>query len=310
MTLAKASAPFFRSMGEKSMSIKALGLRSRIQQSRYSLTFLSYAFFAIVGMSQEPQELKLREIGGLDFVFIEPGEFRMGFDSEQYSPPGMPDKAYKVDIKSRPSHVVRITAGFWMARQELSLGDYKEFCEDTGYDPGSFLDRIPKGISAYDFPASGVSWDDATAFSRWFSSKYDVRCRLPRECEFELCLTRSIEEVSDFNEYEKRLSRIAVTNLPIQRCRSLAPDRNGLFDLHGNCREWCGDSMHTYSGKPLTDPTHGDGEIFQSSNIRLYRVLKGGKAGDELNQFAPFYRSWGAEGFRFPGWGFRVIVEE
>ena len=82
---------------------------------------------------------------------------------------------------------------------------------------------------------------------------------------------------------------------------SYRPNAFGLYDMHGNVREWCWDVFDEayYKHSPESDPAASSGGSM--------RVLRGGawRGGGSSRRAAQ--RAGGALGDRFPGLGFRVV---
>ena len=132
-----------------------------------------------------------------------------------------------------------------------------------------------------DHPAVNISWNDAVAFCEWLSVKEGVRYRLPTEAEWEYacragstttyCCGNDAEELvtvgnvpdrslwATMHPSRKHGGRIVsasdgwATTSPVG---SFRPNAFGLYDMHGNVREWCSDwySSNYYSISPSTDP--------------------------------------------------------
>ena len=153
----------------------------------------------------EPGQLLQDGIGSDAFgpvmIVVPSGSFLMG------SPDNEKDR---LDNEG-PRFRVNFSRGFALARNEISVGEFRGFVEQTGYvtdaerrgssrvymsNTGSIAPRDGvtwrndfEGGQADDaLPVIHVSWNDAEAYVRWLSSRTDRNYRLPSEAEFEYAL--------------------------------------------------------------------------------------------------------------------------
>ena len=121
--------------------------------------------------------------------------------------------------------------------------------------------RNPGFVQTDDHPVTNVSWNDATAFCRWLSGQDGRTYRLPTEAEWEYaCRAGTTSWYSCGNDSEglAAVGNVAdgtakakyggwpaiksrdgyVYAAPVGRFR---PNAFGLYDMHGNVHEWCGD---------------------------------------------------------------------
>jgi formylglycine-generating enzyme len=104
-----------------------------------------------------------------------------------------------------PQHRVRITKPFYLGAHEVTVGQFRQFVNDSGYKTDA--DKDGKGGYGFDgkawerkpeytwrnagfpqtdeHPVVNVSWNDADAFCRWLSKKEGQTYRLPTEAEWE-----------------------------------------------------------------------------------------------------------------------------
>jgi formylglycine-generating enzyme len=157
---------------------------------------------------------------GMQMVPIPPGEFLMGSaageaELARYFP------AYEAarlrDLADEaPVHRVRLTRPFYMARHEVTVGQFRRFLEASGHVPESVADgtggygynprydpaatrrgdafegrdrryswQDPGFAQGDDHPVVNVTWNDALALADWLSRVEKRRYRLPTEAEWE-----------------------------------------------------------------------------------------------------------------------------
>lgn len=171
--------------------------------------------------SERPAQRKL-VVKGVEFVWVSGGSFLMG----DVRGDGAEDE--------KPPHRVRLD-GFWMGRYEVTVGQYRRFCRETGRS----MPPQPPG-SGEDHPVVNVSWYDAMEFCRW------VGRRLPTEAEWEYAaraggrklryprgeaLTHDDANFSGIGGADRWEGPAPVGSFP--------PNALGLCDMDGNVREWC-----------------------------------------------------------------------
>jgi len=177
------------------------------------------------------------------------GTFMMG------TPP-TEDSGVNPDV-TKVQHKVTLTRGFWMGKYEVTQTQWKQV---MGSNPSHF-----KGVS---LPVEQVSWDDCMEFVR----KVNVRVpgggfRLPTEAEWEYaCRAGTTTAFNNGNELHARNANINADGYydkSLIRRRTLyvgsfPPNAWGLYDMHGNVREWCSDWFGDYPSGVVTNPVGPD----------------------------------------------------
>lgn len=166
-------------------------------------------------------------------------------------------------------------------------------------------------------PVENVSWLDAMYFCKKLSQKTGRIYRLPSEAEWEYACragtttpfafgeTITTEFVNyngnnSYGEAAKGYKRDKTT--PVG---SFPPNLFGLYDMHGNVREWCLDRMKIDDNGINTSPREYDISSWQDNKDRMYR---GGCWFEGAYDCRSAKRGWdGTRGVNSFGIGFRVV---
>ena len=226
-----------------------------------------------------PRLGELRVFDGMEFIWIPPGEFRMGSTSLR-----TPD--------AEPVTRVQISRGFWLGKYELTQADWQAV---MGTNPSEF-----SGCGRR--PVDSVSWNDVQEFIRSLNDRAGGNYyRLPTEAEWEYAARAGTTE----NRYAN-LDAIAWyggnSGGRTHPVGQKEPNAWGLHDMLGNVWELVQDWHGDYPGGFLIDPT---GPASGSQ-----RVARGGSwGGSDTCCLAPD-RSRPPPSFFFNFLGFRLVRVE
>ena len=163
-----------------------------------------------------PQQLanmeSITDSVGMKLAPLPEGDFQIG-TPQAFIQPG-------TDLSTeQPQHLVRISRPFYMGMHEVTVKQFRQFVEATGYkttaetngvggshifDPKRFFQpradlnwRNPGFAQADDHPVVQVSWHDAQAFCKWLSTQEQATYRLPTEAEWEYACRAEQASVTD-----------------------------------------------------------------------------------------------------------------
>src|ERR1051325_258695 len=199
-----------------------------------------------------------------------------------------------VDEIEQPAHQVTVSAFSIMAYQITN----KAYEHVTGRDRDSRHAASPRDRQ----PCVALNWFDAFVFAM------RIGCRLPTEAEWEYAArggssadycfgndTRMLPEYANFEEEGKPKRE------PWDVGSGL-PNKFGLYDVHGNVWEWCGDWLAPYQVAAAVDPSG------PSSGVA--RVRRGGGFAYHARGCRSAFR-WGNDpSYRFKDIGARLVLSD
>jgi len=196
---------------------------------------------------------------------------------------GSPDSLGDPD--EHPAAKITLDA-FYIEKTEVTLKDYMQFVKTTaGNYPewaapnGKFNMETGKDdyyrrlkalvITCDTCPVFGVSWQNANAYCLW------KKRRLPTEAEWEAAARAGAKEAYSFGDLPLGAGTYAWTeenskNMP-HPVGQKKPNKNGLYDMHGNVWEWVADvyDKKYYSARPANNPAgppQGKGHVIRGGS--------------------------------------------
>ncbi len=198
---------------------------------------------------------------GLKLVWIEPGTFLMGYEDKD-------EIDYESEFESdmEPLTKVTLTQAFWLGRTSVTQGQYEAVMETN---PSHFKD------AGKDAPVEQVSWDDAMTFCKKLTALERAAGRLLMGWEFTLPTEAQWEyacRAGSTGDYAGDLDAMAWysenSGKTTHRVGTKQPNAWGLYDMHGNVRNWCLGWYGRYPGGSVTDPVGRP-----SGSIRIIRGI-------------------------------------
>jgi formylglycine-generating enzyme required for sulfatase activity len=239
-----------------------------------------------------------------EMVTVPAGTFVMG------SPANEPRR----EADEGPQQQVVFGRMFAVGRSTVSFDEWNACVAEGGcnaYRPGDY------GWGAGKRPVINVSWNDAQAYVKWLSAKTGAPYRLLSEAEREYvtrgCTSAACPstpfwfgaEISpDRANYDWRFSYAGSAKAQPAR-RTVATDASepnpfGLFQVHGNVREWVEDCWNAnLSGLPRDGAARDTGDCTS-------HVVRGGSWADVPQDLRSAKRRWEMASARRAEIGFRV----
>jgi formylglycine-generating enzyme required for sulfatase activity len=235
----------------------------------------------------------------MEFVLIPGGTFTMG------SPAG--EVGHQ---NNETQHQVKVS-DFYIAEYEVTVAEFRKFVAAKGYQ----WNEGTQG-EAND-PVVNVSWNDAVAYCKALSAKTGKRCRLPTEAEWEYaCRAGSRTPFNtgqnlttgqaNYNgNYPYNGNPKGVYRQKIVPVNTFAPNRWGLYNMHGNVWEWCSD----WYSETYYDECKAQGVVTNPTgpSTRSRRVIRGGGWSDDAEYCRSAYRSDNTPDYRSNGVCFRPV---
>lgn len=243
---------------------------------RLDLDRLAFVHFALTSLGGEPipGDFYPRPPARWDpnrFVSLGDTSFRMG-RSEAVRGAGEAES---------PSHQVDLTRRYRLARQPVTLGEYR--CFDPRHS-GRGEDK----------PVVDLSWWRARLFAGWAGG------RLPTEAEWENACRLGLGRAKP-GELNQGIWHAANSRGELQPVARLPADAIGLFDMLGNVFEWCEDGVEAYAIGRRRDPV---GQITDNR-----RILRGSSFVDRLEACRPTRRYAQRADRGLPYAGFRLAQD-
>ena len=267
---------------------------------------------------------------GMKMVLIPPGEFLMGSSEEERIRSFEEAKALGAQWAAdwipgeAPRHRVRISRPFALGRHEVTRGQFRQFVEETGYkteperdgngghgsldgkwvqDPRFVWSADPGFPQTDDHPVVEVFWNDAKAFCQWLSKKQGVTYDLPTEAQWEYACRAGTTTAWHCGDSDTTLQEYAwFSGRGTHPVGQLKSNAWGLYDMHGNAREWCADWLATdyYAQSPANDPS--------GPTAGSLRVIRGGGWEHHAGACRSAFRLRGPPRYADYNVGFRVAT--
>jgi formylglycine-generating enzyme required for sulfatase activity len=245
------------------------------------------------------------------FVRIEGGTFTMGSPDSEYQGDGARGE--------RPQHQVTVSS-FNMGIHEVTQVEYATI---IGKNPSRFIGtNLPvenvswyeaveycnkrseqEGLTpAYTINGNNVTWNkNANGYRLPTEAEWEYACRAGTTTPFNTGSNITADQANydgkhPYNKNQKGIYREKTTEVG-----SFAPNKWGLYDMHGNVLEWCWD-RYAYDYYSVVSQTNPDGPVSGAS-----RVFRGGSWNGIAQYLRSAYRNNLTPSFRFNYLGFRLV---
>ena len=243
-------------------SVGASGVESKVFSQNFQFELIAVDAQGKINKSQT-EEVKCYQVDlGNDFVLeiiaIPGGKLLLGSKNEEAN-----------RTKSEISQQLTSLSSFWMSKYAITQEQWQVV---MGYNPSRF-----KGETR---PVEQISWYEAIEFCQKLSAQTGRKFRLPTEIEWEYACRAGT--TTDFHfgatittdlanydgicsyaqgpkgEYRKQTLNVG----------SFSPNAFGLYNMHGNVREWCSSIwQQNYQGEEA---------VVNQAGENLLRILRGG----------------------------------
>ena len=238
-------------------------------------------------------EFKLDYDGGVvtqRLRWIAPGQFMMGSretEIDRYDNEG-------------PRHQVTISQGYWMFDTTVTQALWLAVMGDN-----------PSRFQGDDRPVEQVSWDDCQQFIKKLNDlKPRLDLNLPMEAQWEYACRAGIQTAFNFGEqispeqanyngsHSYARGGRGIYRQETVNVKMFQPNAWGLYQMHGNVREWCLDGKQYYGLDSVVDPL---GTMEES----VSRIVRGGSWSNSARNLRSAFRHESYPGHRSDHLGLR-----
>jgi len=224
---------------------------------------------------------RIREIDGMDQVYVPAGNFIMGSNDSGADP------------DEKPVRTVYLVS-YWIDKYEVSKKQYKK-CVDA-----RICDLPGDNFSTYDnFPVTYVSWEDAKTYCEWAGGVLPTEAQWEKVARGEDSRKYPWGNEEPDNSYANYNENIGDPTEVGSYEKGASP--YGAMDMAGNVWEWVND---WYADEYDADDTNNPKG---PSGTRAYRVLRGGSWSIKSRDTRSANRSWSNPDFRSKYIGFRCV---
>ncbi|MFF3677123.1 SUMF1/EgtB/PvdO family nonheme iron enzyme [Streptomyces sp. NPDC002120] len=190
---------------------------------------------------------------------------------------GSPESERERSAYESPQRLTGISRSFALCTAQVTRGEFEGFMAETGRvglpDISEWSDKSVE-------PVVAPTWYEAADFCEWLSSKVGLHdlgsgygrdlddhpvlepawngFRLPTEAEWEYACRAGTVTAYSFGSDRELLDEYGWSadnsGLKTHEAGLLRPNPAGLFDIHGQCWEWCSDWYALYGAAPVVDP--------------------------------------------------------
>ncbi|MCL2926829.1 MAG: formylglycine-generating enzyme family protein [Trichodesmium sp. MAG_R01] len=256
----------------------------------------------------------------LEMVAIPGGTFTMG----------SPESEKGSTDRERPQHNVTVSP-FFMGKYPVTQGQWRAIASrtdlkverDLNPEPSTFKEPY-QGIDRWQRPVENVNWYEAVEFCKRLSKLTGRNYRLPSEAEWEYACRAETgildleqgESYPPFNCGETITGKLANYDASVTYADEpkgeyreqttpvgkFSANGFGLYDMHGNVREWCGDEWHeNYNGAPV------DGSVWLDGNKNRSPLRGGSWSSGPDKSLSGYCYEINMSYSRFNNTGFRVL---
>jgi formylglycine-generating enzyme required for sulfatase activity len=172
-----------------------------------------------------------------ELVRIQPGEFTMG------SPKSETGHAQNEE----PTRNVRISKAFYLGRFQITRAQYR-----------MVMSQPSRTSEDETLPVSDIRYERTQDFCRHLSAAAQLEMRLPTEAQWEFACRARTQTPYYSGSTEADLARAGWYSGDSEgKAHPVGlkePNAWGLYDMHGNVWEYCGDFIEDYATMAATDP--------------------------------------------------------